>query len=121
MRHLQLAGPDGVGWAAIEARRVVDQRTVELARLRWVLDDQANRMERGMRWVMGGAPRPDAPSPNLADAGRVTPPEVDRPNPPQDGRRLSVTVSESREVTLTVEDKIPAPMPVIEHPRRLAS
>jgi hypothetical protein len=135
MSDPELAGPHGVGQAAQQARQVVDQRTVELARLRWMLDDQARRVERRLGWLAANAPGADpapaprapgrpqraAPVPRTQPVAAPVPPEVAAAPPPAGGRTLRVTVSESREVSLTVEDKIPAPTPVIEHPRRLAS
>lgn len=107
MPHPELAGRNGFG-QAIEARQVVDQRTVKLARLRWMLDDQARRVERCPEWLAASAPRPDPP-PAPREFGRPADRAVAAPAPQAGGRTLRVTVSESRAVSLTVEDKIPAP------------
>jgi len=84
----------------LEARRLIDKRTIELARLRWTLEDQARRLERGRRWL------DETPDPAPQDAGR---------------RKVQIKVTESREVSITLEedDETTAADPdVIEHPRR---
>lgn len=95
----------------LEARRLVDKRTIELARLRWTLEDQTRRLQRSTRWLEGGAeptttelPPTLEQSPTPADAGR---------------RKVQIRVTESREVSITLEEDAAADAPdVIEHPRR---
>ena len=133
-----MAGP------ADEARQLVDQRTVQLAKLQWALQSQATRVEVAMRWLdavevpivarRADQVQPDQPAeqivlpaggeqaavPALGHEQVVLPPE----GPPAADtarRRLRVIVSESREVSLEVEDKIPAPAPEIGTRYRLAS
>ena len=132
-----MAGP------ADEARQLVDQRTVQLAKLHWALESQATRVEVAMRWLdaveapirverlpaAAAAPaiEPADPASRPADAhGQVVlPPEVlaaDGTSTAESAaRRLRVIVSESREVSLEVEDKIPAPAPEPGTRYRLAS
>jgi len=120
-----MAGP------AEEARQLVDQRTVELAKLHWALQSHSTRVEVVMRWLDAVevpirarvAPAPASPEPVAAPATGhdqvVLPPE--EPRSPDASRRLRVIVSESREVSLEVEDKIPAPAPELGTRYRLAS
>jgi hypothetical protein len=127
-----MAGP------ADEARQLVDQRTVQLAKLHWALQSHSTRVEVAMRWLdaIEAPPRASRASPagdaELERAVANAPePAAARPQvvlPPDDPaasdtgpRRLRVIVSESRQVSLEVEDTIPAPAPEIEPRHRLAS
>jgi hypothetical protein len=130
-----MAGP------ADEARQLVDQRAVQLAKLHWALESQATRVEVALRWLdaveaptqerlPAAAPAPaiepaGPPRPPAAHESVVLPPEVlaaDGPSTAESAaRRLRVIVSESREVSLEVEDKIPAPAPEPGTRYRLAS
>ena len=99
----------------LEARRLIDKRTIELARLRWTLEDQARRLERGRRWL------DETPDPAPTPSARISH-EVSDPAPQDAGRRkVQIKVTESREVSITLEedDETTAADPdVIEHPRR---
>ena len=132
-----MAGP------ADDARQLVDQRTVQLARLHWALESQATRVEVAMRWLDAveaairverrqGAPAAPAietagarPGPPGAREQVLLPPDVPAAEGPSAGdfaaRRLRVIVSESREMSLEIEDKIPAPAPEQGTRYRLAS
>jgi hypothetical protein len=121
-----MAGP------AEEARQLVDQRTVQLAKLHWALQSHSTRVEVAMRWLdavevpirAAAAPVPASREPVAAPAAGheqvVLAPE-DPHAPDSASRRLRVIVSESREVSLEVEDKIPAPAPELGTRYRLAS
>ena len=109
---------------ADEARQLVDQRIVQLARLHWALRSQATRVESAMRWFATTEAPPPVPSPARVPAST---PEM-LVLPAQDARaahgttrRLHVVVSESREVRMEVEDRMDAPAPAIGRPHRLAS
>jgi hypothetical protein len=110
---------------ADEARQLVDQRIVQLAKLHWALRSQATRVESAMRWFAAT----EAPPPVPVAAARVpasTPEELVLPaeDPPAahvTTRRLHIVVSESREVRMEVEDRMHAPAPTIGRPYRLAS
>ena len=125
-----MAGP------ADEARQLVDQRTVQLAKLHWALRSHSTRVEVAMRWLDAiepplrapGAPEPVAAAEVVPAGAEHLPAHPQVVLPAEDpaagdaaGRRLRVIVSESREVSLEVEDTIPAPAPEIEPRQRLAS
>lgn len=99
----------------LEARRLVDKRTIELARLRWTLEDQARRLERSRRWLEASAAVDPAPDPHPSG-------EASEPTARGTGRRkVQIRVTESREVNITLEDESADADPdVIEHPRRPA-
>ena len=119
-----MAGP------ADEARQLVDQRTVQLAKLHWAFQSHATRVEVVMRWLDAlersrtREPGPLPPHPPWAPAAPhshraphahrqvVLAPE-DRTTI-QTGRRLRVIVSEQREVSVEVDDRVSPAAPEIE-------
>jgi hypothetical protein len=108
-----------VSGSADQARQLVDDRTVMLARLHWALRSQSSRVARAVRWLEAAeAPPSRSPSPVRHEAV-VLPADVAGADPT--ARRLRVVVSESREVSLEIEDKIPAPAPETGNRHRLAS
>jgi hypothetical protein len=111
---------------ADEARQLVDQRIVQLARLHWALRSQAARVESAMRWFAATEAAPPEPVAAPARAAASTPeklvlPAEDPPTMHGTIRRLHVVVSESRELRVEVEDRMHAPAPEIGRPHRLAS
>jgi hypothetical protein len=133
----RMAGP------ADQARQLAEQRIVQLAKLHWALRSHATRVEVAMRWLgavevpshaepgsQRGAVHPgSAPDPARIPAQGTAAaiheqfvlPAVGPASPDSPMRRLRVVVSESREVSLEVEDKIPAPTPETGTRYRLAS
>jgi hypothetical protein len=110
---------------ADEARELVDQRIVQLARLHWALRSQATRVESAMRsFSAAEAPPMTVPAPARAPASiaeALVLPAEDPASMQGTIRRLYVVVSESREVRVEVEDRMHAPAPEIGRPHRLAS
>ncbi len=121
----RMAGP------ADEARQLVDQRTVQLAKLHWALQSHATRVEVVKRWLDAFEPsrtRERDPLP-AHPAGASAAPHAHRQVvlAPEDGatietrRRLRVIHSEQREVSIEVDDRVPAAAPEIEPRYRRAS
>jgi hypothetical protein len=111
---------------AEEARQLVDQRIVQLARLHWALRSQATRVESAMRWFAATEAAPSVPVAPPARVPASTPeklllPAEDPPAAHGRTRRLHIVLSESREVRVEVEDRMHAPAPTIGRPYRLAS
>jgi hypothetical protein len=110
---------------ADEARQLVDQRIVQLARLHWALRSQATRVDSAMRWfsaaeaTLGPVAAPARPPASTPE--QLVLPAEDPPAELGTIRRLHVVVSESREVRVEVEDRMQAPAPEIGRPYRLAS
>jgi hypothetical protein len=113
-----MAGP------ADEARQLVDQRTVQLAKLHWALQSHATRVE----VVMRSLDAPEPPHARVPDPLPVHPPAAspaprahrqvvlapeDR-TPMETRRRLRVVHSELREVSVEVDDRVSAAAPEIE-------
>jgi hypothetical protein len=111
---------------ADEARQLVDQRIVQLARLHWALRSQATRVESAMRWFAATDAPPPVPAAASAHVPASTPEKLMLPAQGARAahatiRRLHVVVSESREVRMEVEDRMDAPAPAIGRSHRLAS
>jgi hypothetical protein len=111
---------------ADEARQLVDQRIVQLARLHWTLRSQATRVESAMSWFSTTETPAAVPVAMPPRAPALTPqrlalPAEDPPAAHGTTRRLHIVVSESREVGLEVEDRMDVPASAIGRPRRLAS
>jgi hypothetical protein len=118
-----MAGP------ADEARQLVDQRTVQLAKLHWALQSHATRVEVVMRSLDAPEPqrarvpdplpaRPPGPPPAPRAHRQVVLAPEDR-TPMETRRRLRVVSSELREVIVEVDDRVSAVAPEFE--RRYAS
>jgi hypothetical protein len=116
--------------SADDARRLVDGRTTQLARLHWELRSQAARIQHALRWLDAvEAPRPHAhvPSPRRPAAPLVPCAPAEVLPPSGDGRTepaataLRMIVSEQRQVSLEVVSRIPAAAPETEPRHRLAS
>jgi hypothetical protein len=108
---------------ADEARQLVDQRTVQLAKLHWAFQSHATRVEVVMRWLDALEPRtrerdplPRYP-PGASPAPHAHPQVVLAPEDRatmETRRRLRVIVSEQREVSVEVDDRVSAAAPEIE-------
>jgi hypothetical protein len=108
-----------VSGCADEARQLVDDRTVMLARLHWALRSQSTRVARAARWLAAVDSPPSRPPSQPLHEAVVLPADVTDSRAP--ARSLRVVVSQSREVSLEIEDKIPAPAPETGNRYRLAS